>query len=283
MSAKSVTVELDQLDLLAPPSLEPGDLKSWISAPIAGEPLHRRMVQRILGLPLPRVSCTDTRLANELRQLLPAYGLSLEPATRGANAHVLLPARGLLEVDLPQLWDSACLLGGTVVVPCLSTSRSEIDDVLTLSATPGAAAASKKHVLQARRLWETKTAEDLYLLAVRALEGELAGLAPAGAWKGELLLGPRAVVHPQAEIHGPSAIGAESRVEADANLKRGTIVGERCFVGRGARLSRAMLLNGARVAPGEQLSGIIRLPSGADLALDSGSAPSLKGRELSAL
>ena len=64
------------------------------------------------------------------------------------------------------------------------------------------------------------------------------------------------------ELDGVAAVGAESYIAPSAMLCEGSIVGEQCYIGEGALVSDAVVLDGAHVAPGEFVLSVVRGPNG---------------------
>ncbi len=81
------------------------------------------------------------------------------------------------------------------------------------------------------------------------LEANLEVLRSGASEKGELNAG--------AEGRGPVLVGAGSRVDDGACLEGPAVVGERCWLAPGARVSRSVLWEEVRVAEGASVSGSV--------------------------
>jgi NDP-sugar pyrophosphorylase family protein len=70
-----------------------------------------------------------------------------------------------------------------------------------------------------------------------------------------------------ASIEAPALVGRGSRVEADARVGPWTVLGERCWIGPGARVERAVLWDGVTVGARAVLSECV---VGADVSIGAG-------------
>lgn len=274
-----VRVRLGGLGELCPPDLSTADRRAWLTAPVAGEPLYKRVLQvllplRILELVLEPGATSEAVL--ELFEERPIYNLRARMAhnplaTSPDHAGtIVLPLGGLLEAELAGLVARGQRTGRVERTPVNvagpdATRRAEI-----VYLPPGHSAAefatdtspSDDYLPAPPILRPTDSSVALRELAQRALEGDLATISPVGTWRDDLLLGEGAEVAAGVRTIGKTAVGANSRVEVGAVLGPGAIVGENCHVGGGARLTHAMVLDGARVEPGVRLLGGVHLPSG---------------------
>ena len=274
-----VRVRLIGLAELAPADLRGPDFRSWLTAPIAGEPLYKRVLQallplRILELVLEPGPAGETIL--DLFQERPIYNLRARMARHphavspADAATLVVPMGGLLEAELAGMVARGARSGRVERTPVNvtgpdSTRRAEIlflppghsDEEVDVSSPP-----EDDYLPVPPILRPTDSSVALRELAQRALEGDLGTIHPVGTWHDDLLLGEGAVVDPQARTIGKTAVGAGSRIEARAVLGPGAIVGENCIVRSGAHLTHAMVLDGSEVGAGLRLLGGVWVPSG---------------------
>lgn len=274
-----VRVRLAGLGELCPPDLSSTDRRAWLTAPIAGEPLYKRVLQvllplRITELVLEPGATSETVL--ELFEERPIYNLKARMAQNPLATSpddagtIVLPIGGFLEADLGglvmrgQSGDRVERTPVNVAGPD-ATRRAEI-----VYLPPGHSVAefapdsspSDDYLPAPPILRPTDTSVGLRELAQRALEGDLATIHPVGTWRGDQLLGDDADVSTGIRTIGKVAVGNGSSVAAGSVLGPGAIIGEDCQVEAGAHLTHAMVLDGARVEAGARLLGGIYLPSG---------------------
>lgn len=196
---------------------------AWLSAPVAGFPLFRRLLEPFarnfeeLGvLPGPGA---DSLV--RLTRARPVFGKSVELLEKARRADVVMPALGVRD-QWPDPW--------------------QIDPTWDLS----------------------------FLLKLNRLS--ILGFAapkPRGAVRGGCLFGARARMHERADATGVNAIGAYSRVAAQAVLDGNVFVGERCYVGAGARLKNCVLLDGVVIKGGAVLTDSVLTQDGPWTAAES--------------
>lgn len=217
------TVILEGLENLAPKGVAGPALDAWLSAPIGGEPLYRRLFEPLIGSGVRYCIAEPGRIADALVRLTrrhPCYSyvLSSDPFLLSNGAQrASLPAGGLLE----------------------------------LSAAGG----------DANVVHPTSNASKLIALARMALEGDLVGRSTRGIFEGDLLRGPEVALGARCRVTGLSAVGARSRIESDVTLHSGTIIGESCLIGEGSELGNCLVLDGAVVPPKARLDDVIWFPS----------------------
>lgn len=276
-----IRVRLTGLERLAPEGLTSEDFEAWLTAPIAGEPLYKRILGvllplRILELVLERGPASDAVLA--LFRERPIYNLRarmakhLHPVSPEDAATLVVPVGGLLEADLAGLVARGFRRGRIertpVNLPGQEMRRHEI-----VFLPPGRSAEEFDPESPATDVYSpappilrpTDSSVALRELSQRALEGDLQPVIPVGEWRDGLLLGEGARVDPGVRVVGKAAVGAESVVEAGVVLGPGAVVGERCHVDRGAHVTHSIVLDGSRVRERERLLGLVQTPSGASL------------------
>jgi NDP-sugar pyrophosphorylase family protein len=72
---------------------------------------------------------------------------------------------------------------------------------------------------------------------------------------GNLWIHDTARIDPGARVEGPAYVGARAAIEARAHVGPGAYLGEESRVGAGARVTRAILWEGAAAGPGEKIEG----------------------------
>lgn len=266
-------VTLFDVESLAPHGLGPTDLRAWLMAPIAGEPLYRRLVEPLLGLRVQGLRIGEGPVGVGLMKLLgerPVFGLPdpREPLRFGPAGELILPGAGLMGLDLRTLIESAEALE----CPHLARGMDRTGSFLSCSVfvRPEACSMRPRSLAPVARVqpfqfWKLGSATGLIQVTRDALYGRLPTIDAAGAWRGGVLLGPRVSLRTPIPAGVRIAVGTESRVESGAVLGDGTIVGHRCLVGSGSHVENSVLLNGSRVHRGDDLRGMVRLPSGRTL------------------
>jgi len=261
-------VHLADLERLCPEGLGPDDLRAWLRAPIAGEPLLKRLLQPLVGLPVDRITARPSRAAEALDACLPLFGFHLDLEDGLEDAHVVLPAQGLLEVDLATLLQRAERAEVQLRADAVDACGARVGRLRVRLGKRGPSTCAQ--ALSSLRLWTTGTAFELLSTSRRALEGDVKNLTPGGRWIDALLTAPHARCRGEIVPPGPASLGEDSIVEAGALLEPGAIVGDACFVGRSARVGNALILDGSTVHAGAELRDVVRLPSGLDLPATSG-------------
>jgi len=282
-----------RLERLAPPGLHDDEVHAWLSAPIGGEPLYRRLLEPLVGLSVASLEVEDGRVGATLVRILerrPCFGLTAvlsgrRPApTLPDAATLVLPGDGLIEARADDVVRATLAAGrgaggrGAVAICPLGCEEGRgpalvaIAPGVTLDAAVGARPSSETAIAFARRaglavsvraggrLRSVNTPERLRALARGAAEGALPAISPAGHREGSLLSGPGAEVARGVRAEGTVAVGGGSLVAAGARLGPGAIIGEGCYVGAGAVVEDAVLLDGCEVAPGERVQGVVRGP-----------------------
>jgi len=280
-SETPIRVRLTRLADVAPAGLEGDDFLAWLCAPIAGEPLYKRTLQVLLSLRIHELVLEPGPVSEAVLALFedrPIYNLRarMAPTAQAVSpehaATLVVPVGGLLEADLAGLQSrgerSERLERTPVSLPSQDGRRVEI-----VYLPPGHSAAEIDETTPATDdytpappiLRPTGSSVALREVAQRALEGDLAAFAPIGTWHDDLLVGEGAEVARSVRVIGKAAVGAGSVVEDDMILGHGAMIGEGCTVGRGARLTHAMVLDGSRVPAGASLLGLVHVPSGRDI------------------
>ena len=217
------TIVFDGLERLAPAGVAGPALEAWLSAPIGGEPLYRRLFDPLIGSGVRDCIAEPGRVADALGRITrrhPCYSYVLHSdpflLSNGAR-RAAFPAGGLLEM--------------------------------------GAAAGTETN-----RLHETGDASGLIALSRMALEGDLMGRTVRGVFEGDLLRGPEVSLGQGLRVEGLCAVGARSRLEADVTLRSGAVIGEGCLIGEGAELGNCLVLDGAVVPAHARLDDVIWFP-----------------------
>lgn len=266
-------VSFFDIEALAPRHLGPADLRAWLMAPIAGEPLYRRLLAPLVGVNVAQIRLTTGCVGRALAAVVqerPVFGLGdLLQADVGAEAgELFLPGSGLIGLDVAALIARAEAEGRPLIArekqaPGLSPRNSVF--VRPPNCRRGASSAAPALVGQRFEFSPTGSVKALLMASKSALRQRLAGLEPVGLWRRGVLLGARAHVQAILKEAAHAAVGAESRVEAKVLLGEGAIIGEGCLVGEGAQVEDSILLDGARVGNGELLCGAVRSASGITL------------------
>lgn len=258
-------VVLQNIQSLAPTELWDPDLWAWLAAPIGGEPLYRRLLESLVGVPVSRLELRDGRAARILQRILtenPCYGLEphlvptegpLEPYQHGT---LVVDSRGVLQVDLGELVERGQRTGKPQLLAGGVGFRA--DELGSVSWYPPDATAKETIDGDDRMTSEgmflpTDSAEALRELAVLALEGDLVNHQVAGTFSGNTLVGPRADISGEAVTSGAVAVGAESIVGKRAILGHGTVLGVDCYVGADAVVMGSVILDGTIVGRGERI------------------------------
>jgi hypothetical protein len=254
----------------------------WLSAPMGGYPLYRRLLESLLPL-RPSMLAIEPGLGVHAFEALmhsgPQLGLRTisvdrflnEPFARdeGFAIHTFtgldsaITTRMIVEhqqqLRTPALLarsgvsSSLLLQAGTITDP-----RAILDHVLGdvsdwEAQWPDASVSNLGAPMQTGSATQLKATARNYLdllSAARILNGT--------PLKG-VLISPRAKVHRKATLTGPVAIGEGSFVSRHAVLHEGAIIGENCFIGAGAIIEDAVVLSGTRIEPGFHLKEGVRI------------------------
>jgi len=276
-----VRVRLTGLAELAPPDQSPEDLRAWLTAPIAGEPLYKRALEVLLPLAILELVLEPGPASETVLTLFeerPIYNLKARMAQNVravSNEHaatLVVPLGGMLEADLAGLVARGhrnCKVERTHV----SSPGPEVNqgtEIVYLPpghgadeydpSTPPTDTYSPSPPILLRTGGSVKMRE----LAQRALEGDLA-CSITGKWRGDLLMGEGAEVDPSVRMIGKAAVGRGSVVEEGVILGHGAVVGEGCHIGTRSQLTHAMVLDRATVTAGEHILGLVRMPGGGEI------------------
>lgn len=266
---------------LAPADLDETDMRAWLTAPIAGEPLYKRALQVLLPLRIAELVLEPGPVGEAVHRLFqerPIYNLKARMApdelARSPEdiATLVVPVGGLLEADLAGLQARGDRSGRIERTP-VSLPLQEGRQVEIVYLPPGHGAeeidrsqsASDEYTRLPPVLRATNHSVGLRETAQRALENDLEPFPPVGEWHEDLLLGKGAEVHSLARVIGKAAVGAGSVVGPRVVLGHGAMVGERCRVEEAAQLTHAMVLDGTAVPAGKKLLGTVLMPSGTEV------------------
>jgi hypothetical protein len=267
------TVSFFGIEALAPSHLGPADLRAWLMAPIAGEPLYRRLLEPLVGVNVARIRTTTGGVGRALAALVeerPVFGLgdAFGADMKQATGELLLPGSGLISLDVSALIARAEAERLPYVVRAKRTlhrSRGNSIFVRPANCQRGAFTSAPAQLEESFKFSPTGSVKTLLASSKSALMRRLPGLEPAGVWRRGVLLGARATVKATVPEAARAAVGAGSRVEMNVLLGEGAIVGEGCLVGEGAHVEDSILLDGAWVRSGEMLCGAVRSASGLTL------------------
>jgi NDP-sugar pyrophosphorylase family protein len=96
------------------------------------------------------------------------------------------------------------------------------------------------------------------LAQIDLMAGKVASdLAAAGPWRNGCRIADDVVRDPTATITGACVIGAGSRIEAESRVGPDVVLGRRCQVGRGARITGAVVWDDVSVGAGAVLADCI--------------------------
>lgn len=269
LEPRPVRVYFPDLEALVPARLEGAAVQAWLSAPIAGEPLYRRVLESLLLHEEAELILRDGRVARALAAELdenPCYGMrarcipadcQLDPAWPAPMLE--LPGEGPLCGALEPFLERARASNTARRMSC----RDALDhrpDAAGVVYRPAGSAESGPALLDEDqlRVFPSGSAEGLRALSLAALEGELPGHETAGRLEGNLLLGPRCSIAPGVRLAGVAAVGEESAVSSGVELRHGAAIGAGCYIGEGAVIEDALILDGTEIGPGEQVVGQVR-------------------------
>jgi len=278
----SIRVRLTGLNDLAPDSISGGDFRAWLTAPIVGEPLYKRILSVLLPLSIQELVLEPGPVSDAVLTLFeerPIYNLrarmalSARAASPEHTATLVVPVGGLLEADLLGLQrrgEQTRRIERTPVHLPGQTTRPKPEiiylppgrrqDEIDVNQAPSDPCSQVPPIMR-----PTDTSVYLRELTLRTLEGDLASLVPTGEMRDGILFGPDAEVAPGVRVVGNVAIGARSRVATGCVLGPGAVAGEDCVLGANSHVIHSIVLDGCVVPPGERLLGVIRLPSGGTL------------------
>jgi hypothetical protein len=281
-SPNSIRVRLTGLNDLAPDSISGGDFRAWLTAPIVGEPLYKRILSVLLPLSIQELVLEPGPVSDAVLTLFeerPIYNLRarMAPSKQAASpehtATLVVPVGGLLEADLLGLQrrgEQTHRIERTPVHLPGQTTRPKPEiiylppgrrqDEIDKDQPPSDPCSQVPPIMR-----PTDTSVYLRELALRTLEGDLASLVPAGEMRGGILCGPNATVTPGVRVVGNVAVGARSRTSTGCVLGPGAVIGEDCTLEANTHVIHSIVLDGCTVAEGERLLGVIRLPSGESL------------------
>ena len=273
---------------LVPDWVQTAHMIPWLSAPIAGRPLMRRILETFVGcdvqslhLDLSRKNpSSQTGIAQALNQdIEPCFGMSTEPLLtwttrkRGDDDIVAIYRPGSIDPTalrvalISQSMEQQPTVqsvhngeGGLLLCPARAISNATMLEDL-LSASPQGWQELLPH--QGSE-WKTLqpgvgSALDLLRLAQESLHGEPGLYSPFGQDHGGLLLGPGARIHRKAQVLGRCAVGAGSYVAPHATLHEGAVIGRNCYIGTQAHIKDAIVLDGTRIVAGELVRHCVRI------------------------
>ncbi len=278
-TTNSIRVRLTGLDDLAPDSIKGEDFRAWLTAPIVGEPLYKRILSVLLPLSIQELVLEPGPVSDAVLSLFeerPIYNLRarMAPSATAASpehtATLVVPVGGLLEADLlglqrrgeqtGRIERTPVHLPGQTVRPkpeiiYLPPGRSQ--DEINPDQAPSDPCSQVPPILR-----PTDTSVYLRELALRTLEDDLAGLTRSGEMRDGVLCGEDAQLGDGIRVVGNVAIGARSRAGNGCVLGPGAVVGEDCVLGENVHIIHSIVLDGSKVEAGDRLLGLIRLPSG---------------------
>jgi Bacterial transferase hexapeptide (six repeats) len=223
VDGRTETLVFEGLERLAPRGVAGPALDAWLSAPIAGDPLYRRLFEPLVGSGIRSCVAESGRVADALGRITRrhpcfSYVLTSDPfLLSNGERRASFPAAGILDLGPQSGGDTA-------------------------------------------RLHRTDDASSLLNLSRMALEGDLLGRPARGVFEGEMLRGPETSIQDRVRVSGLCAVGARSRVASDVHLGPGAIIGEGCLIGEGARLANCIVLDGAIIPAGAHLDDVIWFP-----------------------
>ena len=278
----SIRVRLTGLNDLAPDSISGEDFRAWLTAPIVGEPLYKRILSVLLPLSIQELVLEPGPVSDAVLTLFeerPIYNLrarmalSARAASPEHTATLVVPVGGLLEADLLGLQrrgEQTRRIERTPVHLPGQTTRPKPEiiylppgrrqDEIDVNQAPSDPCSQVPPIMR-----PTDTSVYLRELTLRTLEGDLASLVPTGEMRDGILFGPDAEVAAGVRVVGNVAIGARSRVATGCVLGPGAVAGEDCVLGANSHVIHSIVLDGCVVPSGERLLGVIRLPSGGTL------------------
>jgi hypothetical protein len=276
---------------MVPSVLDDAEKRAWLSTPLAGAPLYRRLLEPLVGLNVAELDILDTgSAARALARLMATRGyfgttprlVAAEEIESMAIEQLVLYPGNMLSLNARELTSRlmAAFSEGSAGTILRMTERDGAGEAVVVA---GRAAqflkpellskptfecatdlakksASRPISCDAIRGYRPGTPARLVDLARAALDEKL--FSPVGVYEDGVLIGPRAKICKGAVLDGAAAVGAESYIAPSAMLCEGSIVGEKCYVGEGALVSDAIVLDGAHVAPGEFVLSVVRGPKG---------------------
>ncbi|HMS15833.1 MAG TPA: hypothetical protein PKA37_03260 [Planctomycetota bacterium] len=198
--------------------------EDYLSKPL--EPMEHLLVYEFSG-PTLRLSDAQRRDFTSKAQKGPSL------ADGGATSMLLLPTE----------WNPA------------STSCLEF---LSASSEEWRQGVGHSHIVHFESRTTCGSAFDLRNATQQFLDGGCSAQLLNGRVVGGALVSPGAQIHRNAIVSGPVAVGPMSFVGPGVRLLPGAVVGAHCFVGEGAVLRDAVVLDGTRIEPGSCLEAAVR-------------------------